>query len=780
MKWSVEGFRRTLMAVAATTVLASVAAGAGADEGRCVDVVTLGETASEQAHGLTAENSDTISGGLGLPARRLLAPKTDGWEGGRMTFRLKVDPEKPNYVTVRLWGSDVNVNRLILYSGGKQIGYRHLGDIEILDLGSPEPAYNGRFFYRTSPLPVSLTRGKTEVEFEVRSTGRIWAYGQSFEQYQKPMTEPTRGIYRLYTHTDGCFVPPADEKQGEAPATPPVRQEPGPEVLERLEARVNREVAGLLGSDKPLNQMQMQFLARAYHVKWTPAYRKAEVVERLARALDAVYVAYRADPKLAQADPKTPNPDWFGLGPSGDVIRLLAEPLKPFVEGEIEGARGIRRGAGWSEMLRASREWHRRHRRLYTNQSMINDLYGIYLCNRGVAVVDPGNAMAEEDVRRYLYESVGLRPWLGDETDNGPKKPLGDNYFELTAKGLTKELGYVGNYGEVLDWVSTIYDATRPNPWAAGDEKIKAQLVKIARARAAFRYPMLDADGNRAMRLETIVGWRDHEYPGGVVYAQRSSWDGTPLEAAEVTRDVHLVGYVQQMFADNQFFASVEERMKDKGFRVTAGLLGTPDQYDALKAEPLRGQRMPMSAGRPDFVFSDEEDGVVAIKHGEEVFYASLYWRARFSINFLARVHYMTPRFDRIAVVAQETAFEPSGLTYTRPDWTDMGFANGGHKYPGVFHSAHAGEELPIPKAPPGVTLKPGQEDVRAGRGWFYTLRYGPYLVGMNCTTDRTFALKVPADAKSVKELVSGRSDVPAGTEEKVGPRSTVVFYLGQ
>jgi hypothetical protein len=48
----------------------------------------------------------------------------------------------------------------------------------------------------------------------VRSTGRIWGYGTNFEQYQKPMTEPTRGIYALYTHTDGCFVPPDGEKQG--------------------------------------------------------------------------------------------------------------------------------------------------------------------------------------------------------------------------------------------------------------------------------------------------------------------------------------------------------------------------------------------------------------------------------------------------------------------------------------------------------------------------------------------------------------------------------------
>jgi hypothetical protein len=133
---------------------------------------------------------------------------------------------------------------------------------------------------------------------------------------------------------------------------------------------------------------------------------------------------------------------------------------------------------------------------------------GLYLANRGVAAIDPARAIPEEQIRHYLYESVELRAWLSSDTDQGPAKPEGDRYYELTAKGLTRELGYVGNYGEVLDWVTQIYDSTRSAPGQPGDEKIKAQLVKIARARAAFRYPMLDAEGNRAMRIETIIGCR--------------------------------------------------------------------------------------------------------------------------------------------------------------------------------------------------------------------------------------------------------------------------------
>jgi hypothetical protein len=117
---------------------------------------------------------------------------------------------------------------------------------------------------------------------------------------------------------------------------------------------------------------------------------------------------------------------------------------------------------------------------------------------------------------------------------------------------------------------------------------------------------------------------------------------------------------------------------------------------------------------------------------------------------------------------------------YTRPNWTTFGFGNGGIKYPGDPQSAHAGEKLPIAKIPEGIKFKPGDESIYAGKGEFYRLRYGPYLIGMNMTRDKTFELKVSEGMKPVKELVSKRAGIAAGSTEKVGPRSTVVLYLGE
>ena len=746
------------------------------------DVLIFGDADSEKAHAVQAALSDVITGGLGDPARRLLPAGEENWAGGRVQFTIGVDPEKPNHITLRLWGSDTSPNRLVLFVEGKQIGYQHLGDIETMDIGGSEAAYRNRFLYRTTPLPRELTRGKTQLACEIRSIGPIWGYGQTFDKYQKPMTQPTRGLYRVVTHTDGFYAPSPDEKQGDAAHTLTPRKEPGTEVIDAVKARVNKELTKLLAAENPLNQMELEFLAQAWHVVWTTAHRNPQVIERVIAGADRYYEDFKKNPRIAEAGPSSWNPEWFGLGPIGDVVRLLADELKPHLDEKLPS--GITRRAAWSEMLVYSRDWHRRHRRLYTNQSMINDLYGIYLSNRGVAVVDPVNAVPEMEIRRYLYESVGLEPWRDSDPGGtaaaetkGKGWNVGSDYLQLTQKGLTKELGYVGNYGEVLDWMTAIYNATRPLPGQPGDEKLKAQLVKAGLARSFFRHPSLDADGHRAMRLETIIGWRDSQYPGDITYAQRNAWDGSAIQSATATLDPKLIGYAQQMLADNQYFASVRERMKTSGLRVTMGLLDTPEEYEILRAQPPSPHRLPMSDGQPDFIFTDEENGVVALKHGDEILYASLYWRARYAINFLARIHYLTPRFDRIATVHQETLFAPSGLSYKRPDWTNFGFGGGGVKYPGELLSAHAGEVLPIPKIPEGVKFKPGDESVYAGKGSFYTLRYGPYLIGMNTTPAKTFRLGVPSSAATITDLATRRL-VTAGSELEVGPRSTVVLRL--
>ena len=69
------------------------------------DSLTFGNADSEQSHTLKAASSDTIThGGLDESARRLLPLDPPTWEGGSVSFTMKVDPNQQNYFTARFWG----------------------------------------------------------------------------------------------------------------------------------------------------------------------------------------------------------------------------------------------------------------------------------------------------------------------------------------------------------------------------------------------------------------------------------------------------------------------------------------------------------------------------------------------------------------------------------------------------------------------------------------------------------------------------------------------------
>lgn len=755
---------------------AAIALGAGA---ATVDTLCLGDSASEKAHGFSGAATRVIRGGLGEAARVIEPPEPADYRSEPVRFTMKVDPERQNYFSAKFWGGEVSGNLLILQVDGKQLGYRHLGDYDILDHGAVEPQFPGRFLYVTFPLPRTLTHGKRSLEFELHATGRIWGYGNNFKQYQKDMVQPSRGLYRFYTHTGNFLEIPADEARGAAPAA--VLPAPEKEDFSKLKARVERDVRNFLKPGGIGNQMQIQFLAQAYFVEWSRAYRNPAAVRAVIEGIDRCFVKFRNDPKLASDDRSTWNPGWFGFGPIGEAIVLLRREIEPELERTIpdEKNQPVRRRAAWAEMLKAANDHLSTHRRMYTNQSMIIDM-NLHWNNRALNFLAPEKALPEELTLGFLKEAVGLRPWSGSLGQDGkPVWPQGKNYFLLTAKGLTKELGYVGSYGEVLDWATDIYEATRPEPGKPGDPEIADALKKIIRARSCFRHPSITAEGCPVMRLETVVGWRDVRFPGDVTYAERPTRDASVLYAPMAVRDPYAIGLAQQMVEERQFFRSEEGRMKEGGFRVTAGLLHTPTQYEALKKLPREKSRLPMSPDQPDFLFSDEENGVLALKNGDEILYASLYWRARFAVNFLAKFHYITPSIDRQATVRQEIEFEPSGMSYTRPNWTNFGFSNGGGHihYPGEksFRSAHFREVLPIAKIPEGIPFRAGQESPWAGRGEFYRASYGPFEIGMNASRTKEFTLRLPANGNSYRMLPDGRVVAP-GEKVVVKPMTTVVL----
>jgi hypothetical protein len=759
-----------------------------------IDLLRFGDAGSEQAHGLRAVKSSVKAGAMGQSARVFLPLARDDWRGGEAWFKLRVQGAGQNYLSVRMWGEDVNANQATLYCDGKQLGYRQLSDVDILDQGGKYPAAPGRFHYVTHPLPLALTKGKDEISCRLRATGPIWRYGSDFARFQKPMSEPSRPFYALIVHREAMV--PEDAVEGRAPAArtaaPPPGGGAGEAVLATVRQRVDAQVRQLWSRKQPASQLEIAFLAKTYNTPWSEGYRQSRSLDAIVSGLDALWASYQQNPRIAYYDKATPNEGWFGFGLVGEALQATAAQLQAELDGEVRAAAGgtVTRRHALETMFADSLDWNKRNRRLYTNQSMIKDLFGIWYNNEGLAAIGSAKAQPRASLLPLFYQSMGLEPWAGSLNEKGEftyavaeadaKFSVPRNYFETTGKGLTKELGYVGGYGEVLDWAAKIYEATRPAPGQPGDARIRAQLVAIARARSWFRYPHWDAAGQRAMRLEAAVGWRDLYAPSDVMYAQKPSWDASPLQVAVATGDPYLVGYAQQMLDERQFFPSVAHMLETNTLRATLGMVDVIAEYEAMRALPRQPHRLPMSEGQPDFVFADEENGVLALKHGGEVLYASLYWRANYGISGLARVHYVTPVTDRIATVALDRQeYQPSGLYFTRPDNPHINGTRFSIRYPDDGSVWTAGERQPVARLPSGSVYMPGEDNAYAGRADYYQLRYGPYLIAMNSSSDQTFELRLPARARPLKELASGAA-VPAGAGAwRVSPRSTAVFYLG-
>ena len=773
-----------LMAAVCAPHAASASAAAGP-----IDLLRFGEPASELAHGLTSEASVAAAGVLEQPARRFLPLGGGEWRGGSASFRLKVQAQGQNYLSVKLWGGDVSANQATLYCDGKQLGYRQMSDIDILDQGGKYPAAPGRFHYITHPLPKALTAGKREIACKLRVTGPVWRYASDFKGFQKPMTEPSRAFYALVVHSGK--VVPLDAVQGRAPASP-LNTANDPLVMERVKRRVDDQVEKLWALKRPASQLEISFLAKTFDTAWSKGHAAPASLAAIVAGIDGMWELYKKNRQIAYYDKATPNEGWFGFGLIGQALKLTAPQFQRELDGKVQDAQGgeISRRQALEAMFVDSRKWNKEHRRLYTNQSMIKDLYGIWYNNEGLIAIGSAQADPRAKLLPFFHESVGLLPWSGSLNERGEptyaaaeadaKFSVPKDYYETTRKGLTKELGYVGGYGEVLDWVAEIYDATRPARGEPGDAAVRGQLVKIAQARSYFRYPHWDSHGSRAMRLESAIGWRDLYAPSDVMYAQRPSWDGSPLQVALATGDPMLLGYAQQMVADQQFFPSVEHMMEAGSLRATIGLIAVVDEYEALQRLPAQPHRLPMTAGQPDFVFTDEEDGVVALKHGEDILYASLYWRANYGISGLARVHHVTPVTDRTATVALDRQeFQASGLHYTRPDNPHIN----GHRftvpYPDDGPVWTAGERQPVAKLPDGSRYVAGEDNAYAGRADYYELRYGPYLIAMNNSKGKRFSVALPPRAKPVKELVSGALLAPGVKSLQLKAGATAVIYLG-
>jgi hypothetical protein len=754
-----------------------------AKESKVQDQLIFGNAQSERSHHLEGFHATTIVGGLGESARQLLPEGPHSWQGGSLSFDMAVDGQRLNYLTVKLWGSDCGeaLGRLIVYIDGKQLGYNREGDYDVLNQADNDPLALGRFVYVTLPLPPQMTQGKKAVNLQIKLFGPMWPYGETWERFQKPITHASRGIYRAYTHTSPYFVPGKEERQGTMPARK-FRSGEGEEVIEQSKQMAINHVGRLLQdidsykiADKLKQQnSQLEFLIQAYKTQWMPAYNNPKIVDLAVRICDTIASQYLHGNSDLQGE-------WTAGGQMGRAIKEMQGQIMPRLEEMVDYAEGLTRRDAWARMLKASVDYWTTHRRSYTNQSMIVD-FGIYASNLGLGILKPSLALPESKTLDYLYQSVGLRPWLGSDAggestgqSDVPMKnlhaPYGHNYCLFTKKGLSRELGWVATYGETnFTFVHNMIELT-------GDTAIKNHLRYLVLARLPFRYPSYDADGFACMKLPSEIDNRTAHYPlSGSAYCEPNIGEAWWMQLPALLSDEPtIVGVAQQSIEEGQYFHYVAQRLK-RGVGNYVGLMRNVDEYYKVKGLPKSAKRLPMTPGENDeYVFADPEDAVLAVKHGDEVLYFNLYYRSERAVNSVARIFEVTPTLSRLATVKTHTEVIASGQTSTRADWTNSTRSNQAVA-PGVeVHQAWAGEVMPISRRPADATQPEyGSWGPFLGKAAFYSLQYGPYTIGMNTTEDHTYELALPNG--TYYDLVSKSNCTVTNGKLKVGPLGTVVL----
>ncbi len=755
------------------------------------DTLSFGDTNSEKGHGLIASNTKILAGNLGQSARQCLPPATSSIYGGNLTFTFKVDSVKRNYFTLKLWGGDDQVltttGRLYLYAVDKgisyQVGYRHEGDYTPLNCVGAKQPLPGRFFYTTTLLPLSFTKGKTVVTLKIISTGYLYGLGTGAPpngNYQLYMTKPSRAIYKAYSHTDP-YLDISNEVQGSTPTTT-VMPTPAISVMNKggtYYTQVNNRITNRLTTatnTSLFTTTDVEYLAKSYFVVGMNGYNNSAVVTKVIALLDAFATDYYADNTAVYAGG---NEGWGGrFGHLGYAIYLLRTQLQNVFDATVnygtDGGTKTHRQA-WGDMLVASRDFGRTNRRFITNQAILGD-ESIYKANKGLLALSDSRAFPEEIAQRYLTESVGITPFLSsDDTVNNTSTLLaGSNYYQVTQKGLSREFGYVGlAYGEMQRHAAHYYRYT-------GNEIFRQQAIKMLKARIPFRRQAVQASGTnyyRGMEGIGLLAWRgrsevDGDYANDFAYGDQTGNAG-PLIVAAATMDPDCIAYAKQCLADNQFFVCLTNALA-----IIPEGLDIFSDYALIAKAADNGKRLPMTDGQPDFVWSDEENGIAAMKKGDEKLWIEPYWqsKAQSAINGIARFHYSTPTYDQYGVLETTPFFTYAGQYITRPNYVD---GMGGTTYmpPDKPINIYANEKLPVAAngfMTPPTPISNTYYQPLIGKADAYALRFGKFLIGMNYRSNN-FTLQVPKGLVSATEISSGTIIT---NNVAIAPVSTKVLYL--
>lgn len=791
-----------------------------------VDRVLFGNEASEQAHGLTLyapQSSSVVSSGLlGQTGRRALvfnenpfAGQYPGIYGGEWIVVVRVSPTERNYLTLRYNGGD---------AAHDSERYRvNIDNCELMDYWRDAVSFDrnkapGGFAFSTYSLPLKSTQGRDYVTVRIRSFGRFYAYanGGDFTGHQRVVTGDLPPLYAVYTSTTPNFTL-ADEPEGQLPdytsapaGTVADLAKLKTTINEVLQAKIAGEVNGrdfkpayennyfniVEGMGVAYQRGIYGTTANALAAKIRTAIDSLVYINNLAKAGTPVteFPFGLGSPTVQQA-----GRGWGGLyGDQALGLYLLWRAGKvtdAFLDRQVDLGAGMKsRREQWIEAFNESFQAGLTYngRRYITNQLMeaAHSIYGASLALYALDKQKYHNA--PKLGLRMIREALGIDEFTGapvntafdgtlTDAEGYPTYQLGDslstntadNYWGqhfhcMTAHGQGREQGWVcpSCYGNMSPRICDMYLATRNDPYLGsdGDPAVLDMAVRNNLMHSYFTYPWQTADGHRAIVSESTICWRNRYDPGRTFY--------TNLIVAALSGNETLLGRVWQGLQDGQLpdadTSSSIFHCSHHNYYLADAVQTLIDFGNAHRSDHAV---MPSTPGQPDYVVGDTEDGIMAVKHGDEFLFINFYSEGGLSCP--ARAHIVT------AQSAKVVAFQPEVMRYVPSGNKTMiedVYFNVNHRiyYPDCLKTADGGTEYDIPAYDTEGHYNNNRQQCR-----YYQQRLGRYVVAMNTTTDETYALDATGglDGQQAIDIATGQV-VTLSSALTVAPGEVRAFAL--
>lgn len=639
-----------------------------------------------------------------------------------LTFTIKVDPQRQNYLSLKLHSSK-KYTPIFLYIDGKQLGYAKCGDFEALNLGYGNFKPEG-FFYVTSAIPLWYTKGKNELEISLRQA----------EPYDN-LEEVYGTIYEAYSTVAPTFDLPANET--------PVTKKPVINIdIDAISQNyINSQVEFFNNSLTKLRNGEKlsitKYVEEFRHFcmmlfePYCPLDDKDEAVKLIINCINLYVKDYFENPKNLLHNAH--QSDWGGyygeLGQGLYIIEKLIDKtwFESYLSAPFDEKQTVKEA--WEICLKANFDFASSRQSYIYNQTYYT-YEGAWKAMAGLGVINSQYYIGKEKCDLILKESLGLAPWKGehilfDKTgreldlyhclfnhdrnaqftedyinivctgeavqgidEDGEflrRKPYGENYISLTHRALSRENGYVGNYGETCNYLPEwVYRTFNHGDYELSDLILKAALENI-NSRMYMRYRGADENGFSIMLMEQAIDERNptmNPKPayGAIIHDKRTlhfaslqrhmeehceryaspKWDKYKLYAQkaldalrEQHLDGHLIPYLENLFPNYNDFR-IDRTIKD------------------IFKEDITHYLPHSDENSENFVFFDIDNLLLSLRDGDTHIFAQLNHRSR-GFNGYGRAHIIKSGTHHLTQFKTDGVFTPDG-TFIRQQNVNMDF----------------------------------------------------------------------------------------------------------